>query len=440
MKNRQKGDLKMTNTASIEKLQYNLLVFPNGPICNLKCDYCYYLEKKELYPGCENFQMSEELLEEYISQYVGSQAGPNINFSWQGGEPTLRGLEFFRKAVELQDKYVPPNWKRNNILQTNGTLLTDEWCKFFKENNFLIGISIDGPECLHDIYRKDRKGNPTHKEVEKGLKLLQKYQVEYNVLCTVNNQNVKFPLKIYHYFKANGIKHIQFIPIVKQQKDTAGPESATSKQYANFLITVFNEWITHDIGNIFIQIFEECVTAWAGMKPGLCVFSDNCGLAPVMEYNGDVYSCDHFVFPEYLLGNIMDTPLSELVFSEKQRGFGYKKSELPGVCEKCEYGFICNGGCLRSRINFEGGERKEYFCDSYKQFFGYVNPFMKIIVNDLKTKGNYEDTKKKLNFVYQTKWKNAGRNLPCPCGSGEKYKKCCMGLFIKNEKERTENG
>ena len=371
------------------KLPFNIMImiFPNGPICNLDCNYCYYKKKTSLYPHTKNFQMTEELLEEFIRQYIKIQPGPEVTFGWQGGEPSLRGIHFFKKAVKLQNKYLPKNWKSQNAFQTNGTLLTDEWCKFFKENDFLVGISIDGPSVLHDVYRKDKQGRPTHTNVLKGLHLLQKYHIEYNVLCTVNNINVQYPLEVYHFFKKQHVKNIQFIPIVESLGEgKVSSRTVSSKDYGRFLITIFNEWVHYDFGDIFIQIFEECVAAWLGIRANLCVFSETCGRAPVIEHNGDLYVCDHFVFPEYKLGNILETPLNKLIQSLKLKEFGRsKKDDLAEVCKVCDVRFICNGGCLKNRIiNMEKGKKLNFLCEGYKHFFRYINPYINEIAKGIK--------------------------------------------------------
>jgi len=369
------------------KLLFSIMIFPNGPICNLDCDYCYYKKKTSLYPHTKNFQMTEELLEEFIRQYIKIQPGPVVTFGWQGGEPSLRGIHFFKKAVKLQNKYLPKNWKSQNAFQTNGTLLTDEWCKFFRENDFLVGISIDGPSVLHDVYRKDKQGRPTHINVLKGLHLLQKYHVEYNVLCTVNNINARYPLEVYHFFKSQQVKYIQFIPIVESLGEgKVSSRTVSGKDYGRFLITIFDEWVHYDFGDIFIQTFEECVAAWLGIRANLCVFSETCGRAPVMEHNGDLYACDHFVFPEYKLGNILETPLNKIIQSSKLKEFGRsKKDDLAEVCKVCDVRFICNGGCPKNRIiNMGEGKKLNFLCEGYKQFFRYIDPYMNEIAKGIK--------------------------------------------------------
>lgn len=403
------------------------MAFPAGPVCNLDCEYCYYLKKTELYPEKSDFQMSEGTLEEYIKQYIEAQAGPVVNFGWQGGEPTLRGLDFFKKAVELQKKYAPDSWKIENSIQTNAVLIDDQWAEFLKENNFLVGVSLDGPAELHNRYRKDKESKGTHQKVMAGIEKLKEYEVVYNILAVVNDLNTKNPKEVYQFFKEIGTDFIQFIPIVEQDQDgNIISRSVGSKEYGKFLIGVFNEWID-DLGDIYVQIFEEALSAWASFGANLCVFSEECGKGPVMEYNGDLYACDHFVESEFKLGNINDKSILEMMNSEQQKQFGKaKKKKLNKKCLECEYLFFCNGGCPKNRIVDTGDDYKlNYLCEGYKLFFNYVNPFMKKLAQMVKQRKSPSVMKKEMQNLYQEKW-NAGRNDPCPCGSGKKYKKCCL--------------
>mgnify|MGYP006280898855 CR=1 FL=1 len=408
---------------------FNIMVFPNGPVCNVDCDYCYYLDKKDkLYPDTNNFQMSEELLEEYIKQYIDAQPGPRVTFGWQGGEPTLRGLDFFKKAIELIEKYLPENWEYDNSLQTNGLLIDDEWAQFLSDNNFLVGVSIDGTARLHDTYRKDKKGQPTHARVMEGMKTLQKHKVDYNILCVVNDVNAQHPVEAYNFFKKQGAEHVQFIPIVEQLGEgKVSSRSVSPRDYGKFLIGVFDEWVVNDLGNIFVQIFEQCVSAWAGQGTSLCVFNETCGLAAVMEHNGDVYACDHFVFPEYKLGNIKRDHLSNLVYSEKQRQFGNsKRDDLSQKCRNCDYLFICHGGCIKNRtVETDAGDKINYLCDGYYQFFSYIDPYMQEIADRIKKRQSPTIIRKHMKELHDSIW-DVSRNDPCPCGSGKKYKKCCI--------------
>jgi len=382
---------------------FHILVKPTGPICNLDCDYCYYTKKEAYFPKNHTFRMSDDILESYIKQYIDSQDTEEIVFSWQGGEPTLIGLDFFRKAVSFQKKYA--NGKQiTNTIQTNGTLLTDKWCEFFSEHHFLVGLSLDGPEHIHDQYRIDRGGKPTFELVMKALSLLKKHQVEYNILTCVSRYSSYRPLEIYQFFKQQNIQYIQFIPIVERKvneeaKDLSlrnstppsivledahhdvTPWSVEQEMYGEFLIHIFNEWVRNDVGSIFIMNFEWALASWIGMPSPICIFSEECGRAVVMEHNGDLYSCDHFVYPRFQLGNIKEGLLN-LVNSSTQLAFGKKKRDsLPSVCRSCEVRFACHGECPKNR--FLVSEQHEpglnYLCASYKKYFKHIDPYMKIM-------------------------------------------------------------
>lgn len=330
--------------------------------------------------------MDEDLLEVYVKQYIQASRGPNIEFSWQGGEPTLRGLDFYRKLIELQEKHLPPGWVIQNSLQTNATLLNDEWATFFKENAFLVGVSLDGPQHLHDAYRLNRHGQGTHRQVVENIDLLTKHGVDFNVLCVVSDLNSCYPKEVYDFFKDLGVQVIQFIPLVEKGDRKLNEFAPKSGAYATFLITIFNEWLQHDFGEVHIQIFEEALRIWAGYGASMCVFSEICGDAMVMEHNGDLYSCDHFVNPNHKLGNIMEKPLTELVNSEKQINFGLaKQASLPQECLSCEVRFICQGGCSKNRISeTKNGAKINYLCADYKRFFTYIAPFMDLMQKALK--------------------------------------------------------
>ena len=413
---------------SINHGQFNIMAFPAGPTCNLDCEYCYYLKKTELYPEIKSFQMSEEILEEYIKQYIDSQPGPQIYFGWQGGEPTLRGLDFFTKAVELQNKYLPEGWQLQNSLQTNAVLIDDHWAKFLSDNNFLVGVSLDGPAELHNKYRKDKKGKGSHQKVMAGIEKLKEYQVEYNILAVVNEATAKKSKEVYQFFKDLEVNFIQFIPIVERDADgKLISRSVGPVEYGQFLIKVFNQWLKNDIGDIFVQIFEESLRAWLEMEPNLCIFSKTCGSAAVMEHNGDLYSCDHFVLSEYKLGNIRDDKIIDLMNSKQQLQFGNAKREkLLEQCRNCDYLFVCNGGCPKNRIvESENGEKINYLCEGYQLFFSYIDPFMKKLAEMVRARKNPNAMQQEMIKIYQKKW-DVGRNDPCPCGSGKKYKKCCL--------------
>jgi uncharacterized protein len=358
---------------------YHVMLKPRGAICNLDCTYCYYLRKEDLYPGSD-FRMPDDVLEAFTRQYIESQRGPEIVFGWQGGEPTLMGLDFFRRAVELQKKYARPGVRISNTIQTNGVRLDGDWCRFFARHHFLVGISLDGPSALHDAYRVDKGGKPTFDSVLAGVRLLQRHGAEFNVLTTVHAANAPHPLQVYRFLRDEvGARFIQFIPIVERAGRDVTPESVPSRAYGDFLCSVFDEWVRHDVGQIFVQIFDVTLASWAGRNPGLCIFQKTCGTALAMEHNGDVYSCDHFVTPAYRLGNIRERSLPVMVDSDDQRAFGAaKRMALPAYCRTCEVRFACNGGCPKNRFieTPDGDPGLNYLCDGYKRFFGHVGPAM----------------------------------------------------------------
>ena len=378
---------------------FHIMTKPIGPLCNLDCRYCFYLEKENLYPDKKSWQMNDAVLENYIKNYIAAQPIPEVTFAWQGGEPTLLGVDFFRRVVELEKKYA--NGKKiQNALQTNGTLLDVEWCKFFRENDFLIGISIDGPREMHDRYRVDKGGNPTFKKVLSGLNLLKEHQVEFNTLTVVNRENAKNPLEVYRFLRKHGSGHMQFIPLVEREGSAEGlltlaepptPDNAESavtswsvlpRDWGNFLCAIFDEWIRRDVGKVFVQLFETQLGIRMGMPSSLCVFGETCGNAMAMEHNGDVYSCDHYVYPQYLLGNIADSNIIELVESPKQRKFGQdKKDSLPAYCRRCEVRFACNGECPKHRFlkTPDGENGLNYLCEGYRKFFNYCDAPMRAI-------------------------------------------------------------
>lgn len=358
---------------------------PVGAICNLRCSYCYYLDKKELYPDDKQFTMSDTLLEKFIEEYINSQTMPQVLFTWHGGETLMRNIDFYKKAVALQKKYARGR-KIDNALQTNGTLLTDEWCKFFKENNFLIGISIDGPQQFHDQYRKTKDKRPSFYKVMKGIELLKKHEVEFNVMAVVNDYNVNYPLDFYNFFKSIGAQFIQFSPIVEQIDGEMAPWNVPADKWGDFLITIFDEWVKQDVGHIYVQMFDSALANWVGVDPGVCIFAKECGHAGVMEFNGDVYACDHFVFPEYKIGSIYSNSLMEMMYSTKQINFGKDKyQKLPQQCHSCKYKFACWGECPKNRIiKTEDGEiGLNYLCEGYYKFFDHIAPYMDFMKNEL---------------------------------------------------------
>ena len=376
---------------------------PVGSICNLNCSYCYYLEKENLYGNRKSFHMSDETLERYIKSYIEAQPVPEVLFTWHGGETLLRDLAFYRKVIALQKKYGRGR-KIDNSLQTNGTLLNDDWCKFFKENNFLIGISIDGPEHCHDFYRKNKGGQPTFKKVMKGVELLQKHEVEFNTLSVINNYNVEFPLEIYNFFKEIGSTYMQFAPIVERMTEeqrpdglkllppssdyegTLAPWTVDARKFGQFYIKIFDEWVRNDVGTFYIQIFDSTLANTVGEQPGCCIYAETCGHASVMEFNGDVYACDHYVFPEYKIGNVKTHTIYEMMFSENQLRFGADKRDLlPTQCRECEFLKLCNGECPKNRIikTSTGEPGLNYLCAGFKAYYRHTKPYMEFMANEL---------------------------------------------------------
>ena len=381
---------------------FHVMTKPIGPLCNLDCKYCFYLEKEKLFPANEKFRMSDEVLEAYIRQYIEAQKVPEVSFAWQGGEPTLLGVDFFRKVVALQKKYAGGR-AIHNALQTNGTLLDDEWGEFLAQHKFLVGVSIDGPPKLHDTYRVNKNGRPTYAEVIRGIRLLQKHGVEFNTLTVVNRVNSRKPLEVYRFLKQIGSGFIQLIPLVERLADDEarrlGLDLATPPrvdepdarmpvtdwsvepdQYGKFLTAIFDEWVQRDVGRVFVQLFDVALGNWFGGQGGLCVFNENCGSALAMEHNGDVYSCDHYVYPRYKLGNLLNADLAAMAASPAQREFGQAKSAtLPAYCRSCEVRFACHGECPKHRFlrTPEGDPGLNYLCRAYKRFFTHVDPAMK---------------------------------------------------------------
>lgn len=377
-----------------------VMLKPVGAMCNLACEYCYYIEKSHLHEDVPGTLMSDSLLEHFVKQYIESQTTPDVLFLWHGGEPLMRSQSFYRKALSLQKKYAGGRTV-NNVFQTNGTMLTDEWCRFFKENRCLVGVSVDGPKEFHDAYRQNRLGQPSFDQVMRGINLLDKHGVMWNAMAVVNSLNVRHPEEFYHFFKSIGCRYIQFTPIVERlaahadgrylatpdQKDCRLAQfSITPEDWGKFLCTIFDEWVRNDVGTCFVQMFDATLANWVGVDPGLCTMARNCGHAGVMEYDGDVYSCDHFVFPEYRLGNIRQNTLLEMMYGEKQQEFArLKQGSLPGQCRKCDYLFACNGGCPKDRFvqSDDGEPNLNYLCKGYHQYFKHVKPYMEFMKGEL---------------------------------------------------------
>jgi uncharacterized protein len=360
--------------------EFQVFVKPVGALCNLDCRYCYYLKKEHLYPKDETFKMSDETLEDYIVQHIDASPEAVIRFSWHGGEPTVLGLDYFRRIVALQRKHQPLDSSIVNGIQTNGTLLDEEWCRFFAREGFAVGLSLDGPPEMHDLYRVTKDQKPTHDQTMHGYKLLQKHRVYTDVLCVVNAHNVQFPLQVYRFFKQINAQYITFLPLVEpDNKGGVSHNSVPAEAWGEFLCTVFDEWTDRDIGRVKVQIFEEAARTAFNQEHSLCIFRPTCGDIPVVEHNGDFYSCDHFVDVEHRLGNIKETPLVELLESPAQRAFGRAKLEtLPRYCQECGVRAMCNGECPKNRfITTPDGETGlNYLCAGYKRFFAHCQPFV----------------------------------------------------------------
>jgi len=386
------------------RLGIHVVAKPIGPVCNLNCEYCFYLEKQALFGEREKYRMSDEVLSAFITNYIKSQPTPVVEFVWQGGEPTLLGIDFFKRVIELQRPFARQKTITNS-LQTNGTLLTDEWCIFLKNNNFLVGISIDGPKDIHDRYRRDRQGNGTFDRVMQGLGLLQKHKVEYNVLACVARGTTAQPLDVYRFLVEQGVEFIQFTPIVERMPDAsssqlglrlAGPASldkeelqnevtswtVVPEEYGDFLIAVYEEWVRHDVGKVFVMNFEWALNAWIGNPSPVCIHAEQCGRSVVVEHNGDVYACDHCVYPEYKLGNISTDNLLQMVGKSVQSGFGItKETALPRWCRECEVLIACRGGCPKHRFarTYHDEPGFHYLCAGYKTFF---SPYPEVLEGD----------------------------------------------------------
>jgi uncharacterized protein len=426
---------------------FHLLAKPTGAVCNLDCSYCFFLSKEMLYPG-SRFRMADDLLETYIRQLIEAHAAvPEVTIAWQGGEPTLMGIDFFRHAVELTARYLAPGQRAAHTIQTNGTLIDEEWAAFFAEHGFLVGISIDGPRPLHDTYRVNKGGKGSFDQVMAGLGHLREAKVEWNALTTIHAANSEHGREVYCFLRDEcGAEFVQFIPIIErvaeadadgtvpwaswrdrplyvQEGERVTGRSVTGEQYGRFLIDVFEEWVRHDVAAVYVQMFDVALANWFGEPPSLCIHSETCGSALALEHTGDLYSCDHFVEPAYKLGNIRESHMIELIGSEQQRQFGLDKREtLPKFCVECEVRFACHGGCPKDRfIETPDGEAGlNYLCDGYKAFFHHVNRPMQLMSERLRHGGPPSDIMR----LYATEDARRGRNDPCTCGSGRKWKQC----------------
>lgn len=378
-----------------------VMLKPAGAHCNLACKYCYYLEKSKLYATSQRHLMTDEMLERFTQEYIEAQTMGHVLFTWHGGEPLMRSIDFYKKALTLQQKYARGR-HIDNVIQTNGTLLTDEWCEFFAQNHWLVGISIDGPQQYHDHYRLTSAGKPSWERVMHGIRLLNKHHVEWNAMAVVNAYNADHPLEFYHFFKEHGCQYLQFTPIVERltahsdgrtlasladQTDIPVADfSVTAEQWGTFLCTIFDEWVRRDVGSIFVEIFDCTLANWMGVAPGICSYSTHCGHAGVMEHNGDVYSCDHFVFPAYKLGNIRDHTLVEMLYGEQQQAFSrLKHASLPRQCKECDMEFACHGECPKNRFLHDryGNPGLNYLCRGYYQYYTHVAPYMDLMKREL---------------------------------------------------------
>ena len=378
-----------------------VMLKPAGAHCNLACKYCYYLEKNKLYQTSHQHLMTDEMLEQFTREYIEAQTMPQVLFTWHGGEPLMRSIDFYKKALALQKKYAHGK-QIDNVIQTNGTLLTDEWCEFFSQNHWLVGISIDGPQKYHDHYRVTPAGKPSWEKVMQGISLLKKHRVEWNAMAVVNAYNAEHPLEFYHFFRDNGCQYLQFTPIVERLTEhedgrtlasladdreiPLADASVTPQQWGNFLCTIFDDWVRHDVGKTFVEIFDCTLANWMGVLPGICAYSKECGHAGVMEHNGDVYSCDHFVFPEYKLGNIREQSLIDMLYGEKQQTFSrLKHTSLPRQCKECDMEFACHGECPKNRFEKDkyGEPGLNYLCQGYYQYYSYVAPYMDFMKREL---------------------------------------------------------
>jgi uncharacterized protein len=400
---------------------FQVFVKPAGATCNLDCRYCYYRDKTSLYPDAGPLRMTDNLLEEYIVQHIEAAAGTDVNFSWHGGEPTILGLDFFRRVVSLQQKHRPAGWSIRNGIQTNGFLLDDEWCRFFAAEGFNVGLSLDGPAELHDPYRVTRGGRPTHAQAMCAHGLLRAHNVHTDILCVVHNLNVHHPLSVYRFFRKIGCRYLGFLPVVECAPDRPGGVSAhtpSAEDYGSFLCKIFDEWIARDVGRVMVQSFDEAARPALGLEHSLCVFRETCGQIPVLEHNGDIFPCDHFVDSEHRMGNIRETPLGRLLESPEQRNFGdAKRDSLPRYCRECEVLAMCNGGCPKYRFvrTPDGEPGLNYLCAGLKRFFLHSRePLAKLVSRQREAAPGFRYAAAK-----------AGRNDPCPCGSGRKYKRCC---------------
>lgn len=429
---------------------------PVGPICNLSCQYCYYLGKKDLFPAGERYRMSDEVLEAYVRAFIAASPGPVVHFVWHGGEPTLAGVDFYRRVVKFQQRYLPDGWRCLNNLQTNGTLLDEKWCTFIAQEGFSVGLSIDGPASVHDLARPDHRGRPTQARAMRGLRLLKEHGVDPDVLCTVNAYNAAKPLEVYRYFLDHDVRWVQFLPVVEREPDgQVGRHSVAPRAFGEFLVQIFDEWVRHDVARIGVQNFLEPLLVVSGQPATLCVMAETCGLALAMEHDGSVYSCDHFVDQAHYLGNVLDSPpappggppepaapsapqLGSFVSSPRQLAFGAaKKQLLPQYCRQCPVLFLCNGGCPKDRLaqSPTGEDGLNYLCEGYRAFYSHALPYLRRMAGLSAAGHPVSAIMAQLESEERDdrrRWASTGRNDPCPCGSGKKFKLCCLPKFSRD--------
>jgi uncharacterized protein len=411
--------------------EFQVFVKPISAVCNLDCRYCYYLDKRDLYPHAKSLRMPDDLLEEYIVQHIRTCPIPTVLFSWHGGEPTILGLDYFRRIVELQRKHRLQGREIVNGIQTNGLFIDEEWCRFLADEGFYVGLSLDGPRDLHDGYRVTKGQKPTHEKVVSAFRLFQRFRVHCDILCVVHNENARRPLDVYHFFKEIGVRQLVFLPLVMRNKDgEVTPETVPAQAYGDFLSTIFDEWVREDIGLIYVQMFEEASRPARGLEHSLCVLRKVCGELPVLEHNGDFYSCDHFVDGHHLLGNLREKTLLEILEGPQQQAFGANKwNSLPRCCRQCKVVDYCNGGCPKDRFikDPDGKPILNYLCEGMNHFFTHARPTMRMLASYMQTGqplGRFADIVRSADAHANAP---ASRNDLCPCGSGKKYKRCCLG-------------
>ena len=408
--------------------EFQVFVKPAGALCNLDCRYCYYLEKRDLYPLPGLLRMPDDLLERYIAQHIEASPGPVVAFSWHGGEPTVLGLDYFRKITALERKHLPAGRRVMNGIQTNGILIDEEWCRFLAAERFGVGLSLDGPAEMHDRYRLTRGGEGSHRQVMQAFERLQRYRVPCDILCVVHDWNVRHPTAVYRFFKEIGAEYVGFLPVVEKDPNSPGgvsPQTVPAQAFGAFLCTIFDEWIRRDTGRIMVQIFDEASRPARGLEHSLCIFRETCGDIPVVEHNGDFFSCDHYVDAAHRLGNIREAHLADLLDSPAQIAFGRaKRDSLPRYCRLCNFRAMCNGGCPKDRFlqTPDGEPGLNYLCAGFKLFFAHARPHLPGLAS------GWERRQRQAEPVPVPPARpQIGRNDPCPCGSGRKYKKCCLG-------------